>query len=362
METQVLTPHVYWAQRHRELYLRVELSDVQNPAISISENVLHFKAQGHGAKGDNIYEFHLEFFGLVKPEPVHRLTQRQVNITVQKKVSQWWERLTKQEKRPLFLAPDFDRWLDESDAEMELRAKVSKHAKPSLLKMEIVKIALTSLKKGYLFMYNLVQLLGFSWIFVNLTVRFFILGKESFYDTFHSVADMMYFCQMLALVETLNAAIGVTSSPVLPSLIQFLGRNFILFIIFGTMEEMQNKAVVFFVFYSWSTIEIFRYPFYMLSCIDMDWKVLTWLRYTMWIPLYPLGCLSEAVAVIQSIPIFNESGRFSFTWPYPVKMKVQFSFFLQVYLVMLFLGLYINFRHLYKQRRRRYGQRKKKLH
>ena len=29
MENQVLTPHVYWAQRHRELYLRVELSDVQ---------------------------------------------------------------------------------------------------------------------------------------------------------------------------------------------------------------------------------------------------------------------------------------------------------------------------------------------
>lgn len=68
---------------------------------------------------------------------MHKLTQRQVNITVQKKVSRWWERLTKQEKRPLFLAPDFDRWLDESDAEMELRAKVSKLAKPSLLKMEI---------------------------------------------------------------------------------------------------------------------------------------------------------------------------------------------------------------------------------
>uniref|UniRef100_A0A1D5QW53 Very-long-chain (3R)-3-hydroxyacyl-CoA dehydratase n=1 Tax=Macaca mulatta TaxID=9544 RepID=A0A1D5QW53_MACMU len=265
MENQVLTPHVYWAQRHRELYLRVELSDVQNPAISITENVLHFKAQGHGAKGDNVYEFHLEFLDLVKPEPVYKLTQRQVNITVQKKVSQWWERLTKQEKRPLFLAPDFDRWLDESDAEMELRAKL-------------------------------------------------------------------------------------------------LGRNFILFIIFGTMEEMQNKAVVFFVFYLWSAIEIFRYSFYMLTCIDMDWKVLTWLRYTLWIPLYPLGCLAEAISVIQSIPIFNETGRFSFTLPYPVKIKVRFSFFLQIYLIMIFLGLYINFRHLYKQRRRRYGQKKKKIH
>lgn len=30
----MLTPHVYWAQRHRELYLRVELSDVQVKAVT----------------------------------------------------------------------------------------------------------------------------------------------------------------------------------------------------------------------------------------------------------------------------------------------------------------------------------------
>lgn len=54
------------------------------------------------------------------------------------------------------------------------------------------------------------------------------------------------------------------------------------------------------------------------------------------------ACLLSAVAVIQSIPVFNESGRFSFTLPYPVKMKVRFSFFLQVYLVMLFLGKYVS--------------------
>ena len=37
--------------------------------------------------------------------------------------------------------------------------------------------AYLGLKKGYLFMYNLVQFLGFSWIFVNMTVRLFILGQ-----------------------------------------------------------------------------------------------------------------------------------------------------------------------------------------
>lgn len=37
--------------------------------------------------------------------------------------------------------------------------------------------AFLGLKKGFLFMYNLVQFLGYSWIFVNMTVRLFILGQ-----------------------------------------------------------------------------------------------------------------------------------------------------------------------------------------
>jgi len=47
-----------------------------------------------------------------------------VNIKILKKEERWWPRLTLQEKKPLFLAHDFDRWQDESDAEKELQAKV----------------------------------------------------------------------------------------------------------------------------------------------------------------------------------------------------------------------------------------------
>lgn len=54
----------------------------------------------------------------------HKSTQRQVTITVRKAQRGWWERLVVQERKPVFLAPDFDRWLDESDAEMEIREKV----------------------------------------------------------------------------------------------------------------------------------------------------------------------------------------------------------------------------------------------
>ncbi|KAM9351573.1 very-long-chain (3R)-3-hydroxyacyl-CoA dehydratase [Symphorus nematophorus] len=353
-----LTPLVYWAQRHEEIYLRVELTDAKNIDIHVHEKVLQFRAQGHGAKGQNEYEFSLEFLLPVKPEVSHKSTQRQVNITVQKEQRGWWERLTLQERRPVFLAPDFDRWLDESDAEMEIREKEEKRnrLKASRHKEE----GFVSLKTGFLFVYNLVQFLGFSWIFVNMTVRLFIFGQDSLYDTFHTISDVMFFCQILAAVEVLNAAFGVVRTGVVPTLIQVVGRNFILFIIFGSLEEMHNKPVVFFVFYLWSAIEIFRYPFYMLGCFNTEWKTLTWLRYTIWIPLYPLGVIAEAVAVIQSIPIFDETNLFSIPLPKAIGTSVNFSYFLHIYLVLMFLGLFINFRHLYKQRKRRFRTKKRK--
>ncbi|XP_004553147.1 very-long-chain (3R)-3-hydroxyacyl-CoA dehydratase [Maylandia zebra] len=353
-----LTPLVYWAQRHEDIYLRVELTDVQNIDVHVDENVLHFSAQGHGAKGQNEYKFSLDFLLPVKPQVSYKSTQRQVNITVHKIQRGWWERLTLRERKPVFLAPDFDRWLDESDAEMEIREKEEKknRLKASRQKEE----GFVSLKTVFLIVYNLVQFLGFSWIFINMTVRLFIIGIDSLYDTFHTISDVMFFCQILALVEVLNAAFGVVKTGVIPTLIQVVGRNFILFIIFGSLEEMHHKPVVFFVFYLWSAIEIFRYPFYMLGCFNTEWKTLTWLRYTVWMPLYPLGVLAEALAVIQSIPIFDESKLFSIPLTKVIGTSVSFSYFLYIYLVLMFLGLFINFSHLYKQRKRRFRTKKRK--
>uniref|UniRef100_A0A3Q2VSG9 Very-long-chain (3R)-3-hydroxyacyl-CoA dehydratase n=1 Tax=Haplochromis burtoni TaxID=8153 RepID=A0A3Q2VSG9_HAPBU len=184
----------------------------------------------------------------------------------------------------------------------------------------------------------------------------------SFYDTFHTTADIMYFCQMMAVLEVINPLLGLVKTGAFPAMIQVAGRNVILFVVFGSLDEMQNKPVVFFVFYLWSTIEIFRYPYYMLACISTEWKMLTWLRYTIWIPLYPLGVIAEAVAVIQSLPIFDETRLFSLPLPEMLGNSLSFSYTLQLYLVFMFLGLFINLRHLYKQRRRRYRTRKRKVH
>lgn len=352
-----LTPLVYWAQRHKEIHLRVELIDAKNVNIHVHENTLHFKAQGHGAKGQNEYEFNLEFFSPVKSEVSFKSTQRQVNITVEKRQHQWWDRLVVQERKPVFLTPDFDRWLDESDAEMEIREK---EEKKNRLKASRHREEGFSLKMGLLFLYNLVQFLGFSWVFVNMTVRLCIFGQDSLYDTFHTMSDVVFFCQILAAVEVLNAGFGVVRSGVIPTFLQVICRNFILFIIFGSLEEMHYQPIVFFVFYLWSTVDLFRYPFNMLGCVNTEWKTLSWVHYTIWIPLFPLTLLAEAAAVVQAIPIFNETRLFSIPLPKALGTTINFSYILYVYLVLLSVGFCINFRHMYKQRKRHFRTKKRK--
>lgn len=104
-----------------------------------------------------------------------------------------------------------------------------------------------SQKTVFLFVYNLVQFVGFSWIFVNMSVRLVRFGEgedvslslhnqpcsqkspvrhdvpvvsDSLYDTFHTTSDVMFFCQILASVEILNAAFGLVRSSVVPTFIQ----------------------------------------------------------------------------------------------------------------------------------------------
>lgn len=45
-----------------------------------------------------------------------------------------------------------------------------------------------------------------------------------------------------------------------------------------------------------------------------------------------------AVAVIQSIPVFEETKLFSISLPKAFGISINFSYFLHVYLVLMFLG------------------------
>lgn len=53
---------------------------------------------------------------------------------------------------------------------------------------------------------------------------------------------------------------------------------------------------------AWSVTEVIRYPFYFLSLLNIDVYALNWLRYTLFLVLYPLGAGSEAFLSFSTLP------------------------------------------------------------
>ena len=61
---------------------------------------------------------------------------------------------------------------------------------------------------------------------------------------------------------------------------------------------------------SWSTIEIVRYSYYVLSLVGVDIYIHKWLRYTLFIVLYPSGVFSEIATIFFAIPYISQNGLF----------------------------------------------------
>uniref|UniRef100_A0A8C5V6K6 Very-long-chain (3R)-3-hydroxyacyl-CoA dehydratase n=1 Tax=Microcebus murinus TaxID=30608 RepID=A0A8C5V6K6_MICMU len=196
-------------------------------------------------------------------------------------------------------------------------------------------------KNAYLFIYYLIQFCGHSWIFTNMTVKFFHLKSKtpkSLFDNFHSCFHLL-----------LHIYVGIESNHLLPRFLQLTERIIILFVVITSQEEVQEKYVVCVLFIFWNLLDMVRYTYNMLSVIGISYAILTWLSQTLWMLIYPLCVLAEAFAIYQSLPYFESFGTYSTKLPFDV--SIYFPYVLKIYLMMLFIGMYFTYSHLYSERR-----------
>lgn len=163
----------------------------------------------------------------------------------------------------------------------------------------------------------------------------------------------MKFCQILQYLEVMHPLFGYTQGSILFPFLQVTGRNFILFFMINAEARIQSKPVIFYLFLSWALIECIRYPYYMMALFKRDIVLLTWLRYTVWIPLYPLGILCEGIVVLRNIPFFEETQKFSLSLPNKWNFSFSMSIFMRCYLVFLVLGGVVLIKHMTKIRNKK---------
>ena len=85
-------------------------------------------------------------------------------------------------------------------------------------------------------------------------------------------------------------------------------------------------------------------------------KIMTWCRYSAWIPLYPAGILLEMAIIHAAIPLFEISRKFSFA-PLPNAWNLSFEYgtFLRGYLMLYPVIGPVMLWHMWSQRRKALG-------
>ena len=77
---------------------------------------------------------------------------------------------------------------------------------------------------------------------------------------------------------------------------------------------------------AWSVTEVVRYSFYAFKEVGVAPYVITWLRYTTFIALYPLGVSSELAMVWLALPAIR--AQKILTYPLPNTANMAFDYYI----------------------------------
>lgn len=84
-------------------------------------------------------------------------------------------------------------------------------------------------KKVYLVIYNLFQLVGFTYILTVVMIRYSRDGVKSIEGTYENVGTVMKLCHLFMWLEVLHPYFGYTKNSIWAPLMQVCDFNFLLF-------------------------------------------------------------------------------------------------------------------------------------
>lgn len=113
------------------------------------------------------------------------------------------------------------------------------------------------------------------------------------------------------------------------------GRLTIIALIDGC-PDLQNIVSTYCLMVVYLLIEQFRYPYYSVNSLGLEIYILTWLRYSIWIVLYPSGLLLEAISMLKAIPYYYYSGKWSISLPNMLNFSFNFGVFLTLFVTTVF--------------------------
>lgn len=155
---------------------------------------------------------------------------------------------------------------------------------------------------------------------------------------------LLTIAQGLAIFEIMNAALGLAGANWLLTTMQVFSRLLIVFLLnwipFETLAQLNYYSGFAVVAIAWSVTEIVRALYYLTEIEKQPVKAITFLRYTFFIGLYPLGVTGEFMVMYS----FWEWRQFEFNVINIALAAIALSYFV------FFPKLY---GHMWKQRKKK---------
>lgn len=111
---------------------------------------------------------------------------------------------------------------------------------------------------------------------------------------FASTIGTLVRVQGLAIFEVIHAALGLVPSPVLPTAVQVASRLFVAFVLGARLQAGAHWGYLVMAV-AWTLADVPRYIYYVVHLcpgVSMPWLLL-WLRYSLYLVLYPVGTAGE---------------------------------------------------------------------
>ncbi|PWY72866.1 PTPLA-domain-containing protein [Aspergillus eucalypticola CBS 122712] len=164
-----------------------------------------------------------------------------------------------------------------------------------------------SLRTTYLATYNTINALLWLYIFSSIILSPF-QSPQTIYVT---LEPWTRWTQTIAILEILHAALGLTRSPIFTTFTQIFARSVQVWAINYAYPETTSSSLAYkYMLPAWSFADAIRYSYFaVLSAGAPVPGLLRWLRYSLFLILYPIGIGSEwwlmfrALRVTNSIPV-----------------------------------------------------------
>ena len=208
--------------------------------------------------------------------------------------------------------------------------------------------------RAYLVLYNLASGCGWALLLYRMAQHFAAAAPAS--RLFAAVGDLLTLLQSAALLEVVLAAVGLVRAPLATTALQVGARLLVLLGVTRLVPAAQTDWGFVVMALAWALVEVPRYSFYVAKLLmPKPPAALTWLRYSLFIFLYPPGIAGEVREILVGLP-FVKAGRLaSVSLPNAANFAFNYYIFLIIILILYIPGSPIMIGHMWKQRAKELG-------